>query len=184
MASTGKSKSSQPTGGASRRTRSSTDEGTTRSKSKPKSKAESQTPYKPPVSREELDALPHLGKVPSLSEVEGFLMVKGQSEGTELPPNPRASALKEMREKVCGTQRTPPNESQEDKEIPFIEEEDSEEKVPKKRRRKGKKERRGTSGSGSQDENKGKEDLWTALTQLEGSSVAEHFCTFGLCTFP
>ena len=100
-------------------------------------------------------------------------MVKGQSEGTELPPNPRASALKEMREKVCGTQRTPPNESREDKEIPFIEEEDSEEKVPKKRRRKGKKERRGTSGSGSQDENKGKEDLWTALTQLEGSSVSE-----------
>jgi hypothetical protein len=93
-----------------------------------RTKQEIKTPSKLPgsVSRETLAFLPNVSKVPSLLAVKGFLLEKGQSGKTELPPGPKAKPQRE-KDKV----RTPPNYQQEVKEIPLYGDINSEEETPK-----------------------------------------------------
>jgi hypothetical protein len=78
------SKPTQPTGGQKKRRSSRT-------------RQETKTPSKLPgsVFRETLAFLSNFSKVLSLSAVKGFLLEKGQSEKTELPPGPKAKPQKE-----------------------------------------------------------------------------------------
>jgi hypothetical protein len=65
-----------------------------------------------------LALLPNVSKVPSLSEVKGFLLEKGQSGKTELPPEPKTKPQRK-RDKVRMALSAPLNYQQEAKEIPL-----------------------------------------------------------------
>jgi hypothetical protein len=62
--------------------------------------------------------------------VKGFLLEKGQSGKTELPPGPKAK-LQRKKDKVRMALSAPPNYQQEAKEIPLYGDIDSEEETPK-----------------------------------------------------
>jgi hypothetical protein len=118
--------------------------------------------------------LPNVSKVPSLSAVKGFLLEKGQSGKTKLPPGPKA---KPQREKVRMALSAPPNYQQEAKEIPLYGDIDSEEETPKSIPR-AKEGRSGESkspdgGSATSEGEPGENYSGLALTQLGSTSTPE-----------
>jgi hypothetical protein len=74
--------------------------------------------------------LPNVSKVPSLSAIKEFLLEKGQSGKTELPPGHKAKPQRE-KDKVRMALSDPPNYQQEAKEIPLYRNIDSEKETPK-----------------------------------------------------
>jgi hypothetical protein len=72
----------------------------------------------------------NVSKVPLLSAVKGFLLEKGQSGKTKLPPGPKAKPQRE-KDKVRMALSALPNYQQEVKEIPLYGDIDSEEETPK-----------------------------------------------------
>jgi hypothetical protein len=79
---------------------------------------------------ETLAFLPNVSKVPLLSAVKGFLLEKGQSKKTKLPPGPKAKPQKE-KDKVRMALSAPLNYQQKAMEIPLCGDIDSEEETPK-----------------------------------------------------
>jgi hypothetical protein len=151
-----------------------------------RTKQETKTPSKLPgsVSRETLAFLPNVSKVPSFSAVKGFLLEKGQSEKTELPPGPKAKHQRE-KDKVRMALSAPPNYQQEAKEIPLYGDIDSEEETPKSIPRA----KEGTpplsdsrsneskcpdGGSATSEGEPGEDCSGLALTQLGSTSTPEH----------
>jgi hypothetical protein len=72
--------------------------------------------------------LPNGSKLPSLSAIKRFLLAKGQSGKTKLPPGPKAKPQKE-KDKVRIALSAPPNYQQEAKKNPLYRDIDSEDPV-------------------------------------------------------
>jgi hypothetical protein len=150
-----------------------------------RTRQETKTPSKLPgsVSRETLASLPNVSKVPSLSEVKGFLLEKGQSGKTELPPGPKAKPQRK-KDKVRMALSAPPNYQQEAKEIPLYGDIDSEEETPRdlpgaKKGTPPSDSRSGENkspdgGSATSEGEPGEDYSGLALTQLGSTSTPEH----------
>jgi hypothetical protein len=146
---------------------------------------DTKTPYKTPggVSREILASLPSVTKVPSLSEIKGFLLEKGQSNRAELPPKPQAKC-QEKGDKVRMALSAPPNYQKETREIPLYGDKESEEEVPlslsgtsegsppPESSRTGIKSPDG--GDATSEGEPGEDYSGLALTQLGSASIPEH----------
>ena len=136
-------------------------------------------------SRDILARLPNVNKVPSLLELKGFLLEKGQPKTrAELPPEPKRAKPYERKEKVRMALSAPPNYQEELEEVPLYEGASSEEEAsPDKKGAKGtpsksdsgSQENESPAGSGSAEaEDIGEECSGLALTQLGDPSNPKH----------
>jgi hypothetical protein len=128
--------------------------------------------------------LPNISRVPSLSAVKRFLLEKGQSGKTELPPGPKAK-LQRKKDKVRMALSAPPNYQQGTKEIPLYGDIDSEEEtsrdlpgakkgtLPSSDSRSGEN-KSPDGGSATSEGEPGEDHSGLALTQLGSTSTPEH----------
>jgi hypothetical protein len=117
-----------------------------------------------------------------LTSQQRFLLKKGQSGKTELPPGPKA---KPQRDKVRMALSAPPNYQQEAKEIPLYGNIDSEEETPKSIPRakestplssdcRSSESKSPGGGSTTSEGEPGEDYSGLALTQLGSTSTPEH----------